>query len=80
MNLRLGTDFIAGMITGLVIGYWLDRWLGTSPFLMIVFIILGFASGCRTLFKAMNNSTPAPKDRSFETRNDRSEDKGDKTH
>ncbi|MBX9976690.1 MAG: AtpZ/AtpI family protein [Alphaproteobacteria bacterium] len=77
MNLRLGTDFIAGIITGLIIGYWLDRWLDTSPLLMIVFIILGFASGCRTLFKSMNESIPALEDRSFDHGNNRSEDKGD---
>lgn len=52
MNLRLGTDFIASMITGSIIGYWIDRWFATSPFFLILFIILGFAAGCRTLMRA----------------------------
>ena len=34
---------------GLFIGYWLDRWLGTSPWMIIVFSILGIGSA----FKAM---------------------------
>jgi ATP synthase protein I len=34
------------------IGYYLDRWLGTGPWLMIVWIGLGFAAGVRSLYRA----------------------------
>jgi ATP synthase protein I len=61
MYLRLGTDFLASLLTGLIIGYWLDRWIGTSPLFLIVFILLGFFAGCRTLFKVTKNAMDSSK-------------------
>jgi ATP synthase protein I len=42
---RIGTDLVAGVIVGGVIGWFLDRWLGTAPILLIVFLLLGIAAG-----------------------------------
>ncbi len=58
MLFRLGTDFIASIVTGFLIGYWIDKWLQTTPFFLILFIILGFLAGCRTIFKAMTSQPP----------------------
>ncbi len=34
---------------GVVVGYYLDRWLGTEPILLFVFLVLGFATSVRKL-------------------------------
>jgi F0F1-type ATP synthase assembly protein I len=38
-------------------GYLLDRWLHTSPALMLVGGVLGFAGGMRDLLKRLSRST-----------------------
>ena len=43
--LRLGIELVAGVAVGGFIGWWLDRFLGTAPFLMVVFLGLGAAAG-----------------------------------
>ena len=42
---RLSTELVAGVLIGAGIGWVLDRWLGISPWGMIVFLLLGFAAG-----------------------------------
>lgn len=42
---RLATEFVAGVVVGSLIGWWLDRWLGTAPWLLILFFTLGAAAG-----------------------------------
>lgn len=39
------SDLIAGVVCGLGIGYGLDRWLGTRPVFIAVFLIFGCAGG-----------------------------------
>jgi ATP synthase protein I len=36
---------VAGVLIGAGIGWVLDRWLGISPWGLIVFLLLGFAAG-----------------------------------
>ena len=42
---RLGTEFIAAIIVGTGIGYFADLALGTSPWIMLVMVLVGFAAG-----------------------------------
>ncbi len=42
---RLSAGFIAGVLVGAGLGWLFDLWLGTSPFGLIVFLLLGFAAG-----------------------------------
>ena len=44
-GLKLSSEFIAGVLVGALIGYLFDIVLGTSPFGLIVFLLLGFAAG-----------------------------------
>src|SRR5512141_2394763 len=48
----LGLEMALSVVIGMGIGYYLDRWLGTGPWLMIVWISLGFAAGVRSLYRA----------------------------
>ncbi len=38
---------------GLFFGYLLDRWLGTAPWLLLTFTVLGIVSGLLSLFRAL---------------------------
>ena len=44
-GLRLSSELIAGVLVGAVIGWGIDRLLSTSPFGLIVFLLLGFVAG-----------------------------------
>ncbi|MFO0752813.1 MAG: AtpZ/AtpI family protein [Thermodesulfovibrionales bacterium] len=41
----IGIQLVVSTIVGLAIGYWLDRLLGTSPYLSLLFLFLGIISG-----------------------------------
>lgn len=42
---RLALEMVVGVVVGGVVGWYLDAWLGTRPFLLIVFLLLGSAAG-----------------------------------
>jgi ATP synthase protein I len=42
---RLSSELIAGVVVGAAIGWGLDRLLSTSPWGLIVFVLLGFIAG-----------------------------------
>lgn len=48
----LGLEMALSVVIGLGVGYYLDKWLGTSPWLTVVWIALGFAAGVRSLYRA----------------------------
>ncbi len=50
--MRVATDLVAALVVGGFLGYWLDEWLDTRPWLMIVFLILGFAAGFLNIYRA----------------------------
>jgi ATP synthase protein I len=49
--LKLATEMIGGVAVGGFIGWALDRWLGTAPILMVVFLILGAAAGIMNVIR-----------------------------
>jgi ATP synthase protein I len=49
---RLSTELVAGVLVGAGIGWLLDRWLGISPWGLIVFLLLGFAAGVLNVMRA----------------------------
>ncbi len=50
--MKVGSEFVAGVIVGFVIGYTIDRLFGTSPWGMIVFLLLGFAAGTLNVMRS----------------------------
>ena len=49
---RLSSELVAGVLVGAAIGWLLDRWLGISPWGLIVFLMLGFAAGVLNVMRA----------------------------
>lgn len=49
---RLSTEFVAGVIAGAGIGWALDWALGTKPWGLIVFMMLGFGAGIMNATRA----------------------------
>jgi len=48
----LGLEMALSVLIGVAIGYYLDKWLGTGPWLMVLWIGIGFAAGVRSLYRA----------------------------
>ena len=42
---KLGTELVASVGVGTIIGFILDSWFDTKPWLMIIFFFLGAAAG-----------------------------------
>jgi ATP synthase protein I len=60
---RLGSEFIAAILVGAGIGYLLDLWLGTQPWIMLVMLLVGFAAGILNITRSvgeMNKAAPPP--------------------
>ena len=51
LGLRAGADLVAALAVAVAIGWALDRWLHTRPWLMILFIPLGGAAGIRSIWR-----------------------------
>ena len=49
---KLGTELIAAVIVGTIIGFILDNWFGTKPILIIVFFLFGAVAGIVNVFRA----------------------------
>ena len=52
MAFRLAAELVAGVFVGGLLGWALDNLLGTKPFLLIVFLLLGVAAGLLNTVRA----------------------------
>lgn len=50
---RIGVELVSAVAVGVAIGLLLDYWLGTKPWLMVVFFILGSAAGFLNVYRTM---------------------------
>ena len=55
----VGLELGISVIIGLVIGMYLDRELGTGPWLMLLFLGFGFAAGFRGVLRAVRREDRA---------------------
>jgi ATP synthase protein I len=51
-GLRMSSELVAAILVGGFIGYMLDQWLGTKPWLFLLFFVLGFSAGILNLMRA----------------------------
>lgn len=50
---KLSSEFIAGILVGILLGYLFDTLLGTHPWGMIVFLMLGFCAAVLNVLRAI---------------------------
>ena len=51
---KLGTDLVAAVVVGTIIGFILDSWFDTKPWLIIIFFFLGTAAGILNVIRTAN--------------------------
>ena len=52
-GLRLSSELVAGVVVGAGLGLLTDHWLGSSPWGLIVFLLLGFAAGLLNVVRSV---------------------------
>jgi ATP synthase protein I len=53
-GLRMASELVAAVLVGGLVGYGLDHWLGTRPWLFLVMFTIGFAAGVTNVLRAYN--------------------------
>lgn len=48
---RVLTELVAGPAGGALIGWLFDRWFGTTPWLLLAMLLLGFAVAIRNIYR-----------------------------
>ena len=51
---KLGTELVAAVAVGTIIGFILDSWFDTKPWLIIIFFFLGAVAGMLNVIRAAN--------------------------
>ena len=51
---KLGTELVAAVAVGTIIGFILDSWFDTKPWLIIIFFFLGTAAGISNVIRTAN--------------------------
>jgi ATP synthase protein I len=59
LGFRIAVDLLAGVAVGVGIGLAIDRWLGTSPWSLLVFLVLGFAGGMMNMLRTVRAADSA---------------------
>jgi ATP synthase protein I len=57
IGLRVGVELVSALAIGVGIGWLLDRWLGTRPIFLGIFVLLGGAAGVLNVWRVF-----APRD------------------
>ena len=52
---KLGTEMVAAVVVGTIIGFILDNWFGTKPWLIIIIFFLGAIAGMLNVIKTAKN-------------------------
>lgn len=54
MGMRVGVELVSALAVAVAIGWFLDSWLGTRPFLLILFFALGGAAGVANVWRLVS--------------------------
>ena len=50
---RIGAELVSALLVGLVLGWLIDRWLGTTPWVMVFGFFLGSGAGILNVYRAV---------------------------
>ena len=67
---RLSSELVAGVLAGAGLGWLIDRWLGTLPWGMFVFALLGFTAGVLNVMRQAGVVSGGVPDSTIERRKD----------
>jgi ATP synthase protein I len=67
---RLSSELVAGVLVGAALGWLIDKWLGTLPWGMFVFALLGFTAGVLNVMRQAGVVSGGVPDSTIERRND----------
>ena len=48
---RVAVEIVSAVVIGFCLGWFLDDWLGTKPWLMLMFVVIGFAAGVLNVYR-----------------------------
>jgi ATP synthase protein I len=51
IGLRVGVEMVSALVVSVGIGYVLDRWLGTRPIFLAIFVLLGGVAGILNVWR-----------------------------
>ena len=54
MAFKISTEFVAAVVVGSTIGFILDSWFDTKPWLIIIFFIIGVTAGILNVIRSAN--------------------------
>jgi ATP synthase protein I len=52
LGLRIGVELVTAVVVSVALGWAIDRWLGTRPWVMLVMFFLGIAAGMLNVYRA----------------------------
>ena len=52
---KMSTEMVAAVVVGTIIGFILDNWFGTKPWLILIFFFVGVVAGILNVIKSAKN-------------------------
>ena len=52
---KLSTEMVAAVVVGTIIGFILDNWFGTKPWLILIFFFVGVIAGILNVIRSAKN-------------------------
>ncbi len=71
---RVAVELVSALVVGALIGWFLDDWLDTRPWIMLVFVVLGGAAGILNVYRLASGFGYAT---SYQNTNDRDQQDSD---
>jgi ATP synthase protein I len=56
LGLRIGIELVTAVVVSVALGWAIDRWLGTRPWVMLVMFFLGIAAGMLNVYRAVTRT------------------------
>ncbi len=53
LGFRIGLELVVAVFVGVAIGWAIDRWLGTRPWGLLVFLFLGIGAGMTNVYRVV---------------------------